>query len=43
LDQVKDLKTLHNGANIEYAEDWEVWRTLIEATKRLNMAHEAKK
>ncbi|KAL5236173.1 hypothetical protein ACI65C_003583 [Semiaphis heraclei] len=39
LDRVKDdLKKLSNGASIEDAEDREVWRTLVEAAKRLNGA-----
>ncbi|CAI6356461.1 unnamed protein product [Macrosiphum euphorbiae] len=39
LDRVKDdLKRLSNGASIEDAEDRELWRTLVEAAKRLNGA-----
>ncbi|XP_025412526.1 uncharacterized protein LOC112684995 [Sipha flava] len=39
LDRVKDdLKRLSNGASIEDAEDQELWRTLVEAAKRLNGA-----
>ncbi|KAL4154352.1 hypothetical protein QTP88_000231 [Uroleucon formosanum] len=39
LDRVKDdLKRLSNGASIVDAEDRELWRTLVEAAKRLNGA-----
>jgi hypothetical protein len=33
-----DLKRLSNGVSIEDAEDRELWRTLVEAAKRLNGA-----
>ncbi|KAF0728937.1 putative transposon-derived protein F52C9.6, partial [Aphis craccivora] len=39
LDRVKDdLKSLSNGASVVDAEDREIWRTLVEAAKRLNGA-----